>query len=443
MLRPSKHKKRAVDDSTTKAVDWDEKLGFKRKSTTVDPKYAALVPVLDCDADAASAARTQHWTLVIGIPTVDHDRGKVRRNLQRETWFKYDAIARFGDDDHAQQQQRPRVLTRFLLGLHPDNNFEISDSAKTEARDRGDVIVLNMREGKPATAKTPGGAGYWGLESEVGMSRKAYLWYVLATRYDCDFVAKADDDLFLRVNIVAEMMKSIAASMAIVKVGANTVTRFPHLECGRRELADNLNDDDGGKKKAITAGGSSAAAASADESPPLELTESFSTPYVYWGRTMKWGAKKGDPTSKFPFVGGMFIAMSRALAHWIKNSRRAAVNNLEPFVPGDKLRYKRTNHDHEDVMVGRWIYDELLPVCVISDCRFHDVHVGANVAPVKPNSLGLHHLRVEEYQSFMSKYADDVEKQGRQIAGFSAHLMDRIRNTTGVKRQASRVISVC
>jgi hypothetical protein len=50
----------------------------------------------------------------------------------------------------------------------------------------------------------------------------------------------------------------------------------------------------------------------------------------YWGPATRWGAKKNDPSSKFAFVGGMAITMSRDLAEWIATSDRGAVNMSSP-----------------------------------------------------------------------------------------------------------------
>jgi hypothetical protein len=43
--------------------------------------------------------------------------------------------------------------------------------------------------------------------------------------------------------------------------------------------------------------------------------------------------------------------------------------------PGDRGCFKATNHDHEDVMVGRMFYDANVPHTVVKDCRFHTISV--------------------------------------------------------------------
>lgn len=328
----------------------------------------------DCDAeDQAGKERStkqRHWTLVIGIPSVDRPASLERRQRQRETWFKYSSV-------------HSSILPRYLLGLHPSHEYKMSNALKEEIGASGgkssDIIVFDLKEGKPATGKTVGGGGYWGLESEVGMSRKAYFWYchAAANYVNADFIAKADDDLFLRANLVASILQGIVNEKLLVVNPSSS---------------------------------------SSSSSSPSSSSFCASHGRLYWGRAMKWGAKKGDPGSKFPFVGGMFILMSRPLVQWIAASPIAAVNS-QPEFHGDRLRYKQTNHDHEDVMVGRWLYDARLPVCVLSDPRFHDVHVGANLGKVRSNSIGMHHLTVDEYSQFMSKFDD---KQGED----SEHLVD-------------------
>jgi hypothetical protein len=69
---------------------------------------------------------------------------------------------------------------------------------------------------------------------------------------------------------------------------------------------------------------------------------------LYWGPAMRLGANKNDLSSKFTFVGGMSIAMSRDLAEWIAASARGAMK-MGPFYD-DRDRYKATNHADEDVM---------------------------------------------------------------------------------------------
>jgi hypothetical protein len=99
-----------------------------------------------------------------------------------------------------------------------------------------------------------------------------------------------------------------------------------------------------------------------------------------WGLTMRWGAKKNDPSSKFAFVGGMAITMSRDLVEWI------GAMNMGPY-HGDRDRYKAANHDHGDMMRRQCARRRF------KDCRFHDICTGANIRPLKATNIGIHHVK--------------------------------------------------
>jgi hypothetical protein len=96
--------------------------------------------------------------------------------------------------------------------------------------------------------------------------------------------------------------------------------------------------------------------------------------------------------------------MSRDLAEWIATSDRGAMNM--GTYHGDRDRYKATNHDHEDVMVGRMFYDARVPHTVVKDCRFHDIHAGANIRPLKATSSGIHHVTPGDYKEYRQRFAD-------------------------------------
>jgi hypothetical protein len=96
--------------------------------------------------------------------------------------------------------------------------------------------------------------------------------------------------------------------------------------------------------------------------------------------------------------------MSRDLAEWIATSDRGAMNM--GAYHGDRDRYKATNHDHEDVMVDRMFYDASVPHPVVKDCRFHDIHAGANIRPLKTTSIGIHHVKRGEYKEYRQRFAD-------------------------------------
>ena len=177
------------------------------------------------------------WLVVIGILSTDTFVGSQRRDSQRRSWHKYPnvysppSLAAALEDD-----SRRVVLVRYVLGLHPSNKYRLSANLTEEANLNHDIVGFDMKEGMPTTAKTSGGGGYWGLEAEVGMSRKSYAWYCFAAAtYDTHFIMKSDDDFFLRtMQYVADLLT------------------FPRQQ-------------------------------------------------LYWGKVMKWSAKKGGPLFHISF----------------------------------------------------------------------------------------------------------------------------------------------
>ncbi|ORC79979.1 UDP-Gal or UDP-GlcNAc-dependent glycosyltransferase, partial [Trypanosoma theileri] len=70
-----------------------------------------------------------------------------------------------------------------------------------EADEYHDIITLPMNEGRPNTTKLEYSSSGWGLDAQMGMNRKTFLWFELALRLfpRVNYITKADDDMFLRV----------------------------------------------------------------------------------------------------------------------------------------------------------------------------------------------------------------------------------------------------
>jgi hypothetical protein len=328
------------------------------------PAVSADIPVRD------HTSEIKHILVVVGIPTTDTPFGANRRQWQRTSWLSYKNVWKplALQEDTAEDVCSERgsrgggcVLVKYLIGRHPTHSHRFSPALLDEVNTfHGDVIGFNMKEGVPSTGKKSGGAGYWGLEAEVGMSRKALLWYRVSLELypQAQYIMKSDDDVFLRI---------------------------PQYVHDLQALHKMVEHQGGGKGDA---------------------------PLLYWGKVMKWGAIKGDPKSKFYFVGGMSVTLSRALAHRITQyapiQEHALVDFPTNIAPQDASRmYKAHNMDHEDVMLGRIVYNEKWNVTLIKDCRYHDVHTGANVQPITDRSLAIHHLKESEYRQLFLRFGED------------------------------------
>ncbi|CCD17039.1 unnamed protein product [Trypanosoma congolense IL3000] len=145
--------------------------------------------------DVVRTWKAREFLVVMGIPSIDIDARQRRRHLQRETCWQYDEVARQRNNFTGE------LLPLYLLAPHQDNGYEISGSLWKEATKSHDVILLPTCDVRPTTRKRMGENGTWGLEPEVVMSRKTYLWFQFALHMfpNAPYLVKGDDDMFMRV----------------------------------------------------------------------------------------------------------------------------------------------------------------------------------------------------------------------------------------------------
>ncbi|KEG06525.1 UDP-Gal or UDP-GlcNAc-dependent glycosyltransferase, partial [Trypanosoma grayi] len=139
--------------------------------------------------------KNRDFLILFGIPSVDI-RGRRRlRTLQRSTCWQFPHVATKSNNFTG------AMLVLYVLARHPSHNFTYSLALQREAAEWHDVIALPMNEGRSSTNKKIGGGGFWGNEAEVGMSRKTFFWFELALCLfpNVSYIAKGDDDMFLRV----------------------------------------------------------------------------------------------------------------------------------------------------------------------------------------------------------------------------------------------------
>ncbi|KEG15190.1 putative UDP-Gal or UDP-GlcNAc-dependent glycosyltransferase [Trypanosoma grayi] len=135
------------------------------------------------------------FLIVFGIPSVDLDERRRRRDLQRSTCWQFPGVATRRNNFSG------AMLVLYVLAQHPLHNYTYSAEALKEVAEWHDVVTLAMNEGSPTTTKRVGGRGFWGNEAEIGMSRKTFMWFDLAYRMfpNVSYIAKGDDDMFIRV----------------------------------------------------------------------------------------------------------------------------------------------------------------------------------------------------------------------------------------------------
>ncbi|CCD11987.1 unnamed protein product [Trypanosoma congolense IL3000] len=155
-----------------------------------DSTYFRFIP-----SDVVSTWEAREFLIVMGIHKIDIDDLRRRSDLQRETFWKYDGVVRQGNNFNVE------LLPLYLLALHQDNGYEISESLWEEATKSHDVIILPTSDVRPSTRKRIGEGGSCGLAAEVVMSRKTYLLLQFALNMfpSAPYLVKGDDDMFMRV----------------------------------------------------------------------------------------------------------------------------------------------------------------------------------------------------------------------------------------------------
>ncbi|EKF28411.1 UDP-Gal or UDP-GlcNAc-dependent glycosyltransferase, putative, partial [Trypanosoma cruzi marinkellei] len=193
----------------------------------------------------------------------------------------------------------------------------------------------------------------WGNEAEIGMSRKTYMWFDLAIHLfpTARYIAKGDDDMFLRVPLFVA-----------------------HLRLLPRE----------GVYMGIHGGS------------------------ALWVKGRSVGVR---------FMIGWCYTMSRDVAEALvlfKPLRRLA------YLPYSKEREEEfisIHMQHEDVMVG-WVlekklkYQPLIHVKVLP-CHFHDARNETGHWQAMPTSMGVHHVREDDYAALMARFGNDTSPTAR------------------------------
>ena len=217
---------------------------------------------LAAGSGCGASTAINHVRLLMGIPSTEAEAGGIRRTSKRNSWMSYPEVLNRHGPSHLCESGAGSILVRFLLGRNP-NSRKYSESTVEESRIYRDMLLLDLNDAEPSNRKKRTGLRlYWGLETEVGMSRKALYWYVLSLRhFSFDYLMKADDDAFFRAPELLCVLNEEVEPRA--------------LEVRRGWLAAN------------------------------NITQKLE-PYVYWGGIARAGRE--DPIA---FVVGMGIVLSK------------------------------------------------------------------------------------------------------------------------------------
>ncbi|AAZ13478.1 UDP-Gal or UDP-GlcNAc-dependent glycosyltransferase, putative [Trypanosoma brucei brucei TREU927] len=164
-----------------------------------EEKASAPINVDEClrltAPSTVSIWQEREFLVIVGIPSVDRDEWQKRRNLQRRTCWQYAGVATLENNFTGE------LLPLYLLAPHQLNGYEISESLRDEASRTNDVVMLPTNDVCSFSRRKIGEGGSWGVESELVMSRKTFLWLQFAVTAfpNVSYIVKGDDDVFVRV----------------------------------------------------------------------------------------------------------------------------------------------------------------------------------------------------------------------------------------------------
>ncbi|KEG09206.1 UDP-Gal or UDP-GlcNAc-dependent glycosyltransferase [Trypanosoma grayi] len=246
------------------------------------------------------------------------------------------------------------MLVLYVLARHPSHNFTYSAALLKEAAEWHDVIALPMNEGRSSTNKTIGGGGYWGMEAEIGLSRKVFLWFEFAVRLfpRASYIAKGDDDSFIRVP------QYLADLRTLPRTG------------------------------------------------------------VYWGMMYHRKLYRGDVIEKFYYAVGTCATLSRDVAESFVSYEPLQFMVRLPYTKEREAEFVALKMSHEDMMVGYILYEAQIPNYTLvreRPCRFHNLRHGGPIRRVTWRSVVVHDTTESEFVKLMDIFKNDTSPTAKPL----------------------------
>ncbi|EKF31842.1 UDP-Gal or UDP-GlcNAc-dependent glycosyltransferase, putative [Trypanosoma cruzi marinkellei] len=307
------------------------------RAAAVDDAALAYIP-----RSVVDTWSRREYLIVLGIPSSDDEARRRRRNLQRSTCWRFSGVATRANDFTG------AMLVLYVLARHPLHGYDYSAALLEEAAQWNDVVALQMNEGLVTTNKTIGGEGFWGLEAEIGVSRKVYMWLDLAIHLfpTARYIAKGDDDIFLRVPLFVAVLRLLPRRGIYMGNHIGT-THFVH---------------------------------------------------------------KGLPGSAF--MMGWCYTLSRDVAEALATYEPLRRLAYLPYSEEIDDEFSLLRFQHEDVMVAWVLervikYQPMVYVKVLG-CHIHDARNVTGHSQVVPTSMCVHHVAEDDYAALMARFGNDT-----------------------------------
>ncbi|KAF8305283.1 putative UDP-Gal or UDP-GlcNAc-dependent glycosyltransferase [Trypanosoma cruzi] len=289
----------------------------------------------------------REYLVVLGIPSTDDEARRTRRNLQRSTCWRFPGVATRANDFTG------AMLVLYALGRHPSHGYDYSAALLEEASQWNDVVVLPMNEGRVSPKKKVGVGGYSGIEAEIGMTRKTYMWFDLVPRIfpTASYIAKGDDDIFLRVPLFVAHLRLLP----------------------RRG--------------------------------------------IYMGYHAGHSFSVNKSFIHVAYMAGYCYTLSRDVAEALVSYEPLRRLAYLPYSKERNDEFALLGFLYEDAMVGLVLekevkYKPMVYVKVLG-CHFHDARNGTGHSQVVPTSMCVHHVREDDYAALMARFGNDKSPVAR------------------------------
>ncbi|EKF37043.1 UDP-Gal or UDP-GlcNAc-dependent glycosyltransferase, putative [Trypanosoma cruzi marinkellei] len=278
---------------------------------------------------------------------MDDEARRTRRSLQRTTCWRFPGVATRANDFTG------AMLVLYVLGRHPSHGYDYSAALLEEAAQWHDVVALPMNEGRMSPTKKAGADGEIGIEAEMGLCQKVYMWFDLALRLfpTARYITKGDDDMFLRVPLFVA-----------------------HLRLLPRR----------GVYMGVFGGGN------------------------IWANKRVVGVY---------FMIGWCYTMSRDVAEAFVSFKPLRRLAYTPYSKEREEEFFSIGMGHEDMMVGHVLLDEVKyqPLMYVKflPCHFLQGRNETGHSQVVPTSICVHHIREDDYAALMARFGNDTSPVAR------------------------------
>ncbi|KEG07008.1 UDP-Gal or UDP-GlcNAc-dependent glycosyltransferase [Trypanosoma grayi] len=121
--------------------------------------------------------------------------------------------------------------------------------------------------------------------------------------------------------------------------------------------------------------------------------------------------RKGNVKLKFYYAAGTCVTLSRDVAESFVSYEPLQFMVRLPYTKEREAEFVALNMSHEDMMIGRILYEAQIPNYTLvreRACRFHNLRYGWPVRPLTKSSVVVHDTTESEFIEMMERFTNDT-----------------------------------